>query len=364
MPGPSAPLQTGQPGSIPWVNAMHTLDPRQQMPSSWDEVYLLQEALQPSIRSFTSITARLPPVVAGSPWLSYASQLDILQRESDRSWSADRRPGASPRLAELAAWRGGISTVGKAGFSITEEMTEEFMHAKLRDFRHRDGLLGWHQANSVQKEYDKFQSILLAADARRERLRAQAVEGTGQQDASEHTTSILDNIVARDPERYLAWLSTMGYFYFTTDHHNPYTLSWEEWCEWKAPRSFEMCCKQASTVSRPALGPGTIDRTKYGPLGDRPFITLEEAKKGNRRSMEFRNTANGMEVDVEEKAQYYMIGGKARSREAAAHNHTIRGEDVWLVEPVDSVKEAYEDPTRQMEAQIELEFSCQALGAE
>lgn len=160
MPGPSAPLQTGQPGSISWVNAMHTLDSRQQMPSSWDEVYLLQEALQPSIRSFTSITARSPPVVPGSPWLPYASQLDILQRESSRVWSADRRPGASPRLAELAAWTGGISAVGKAGFHITEEMTEEFMHAKLREFRHRDGSLGWHQAKFVQQEHDKFQSIL------------------------------------------------------------------------------------------------------------------------------------------------------------------------------------------------------------
>lgn len=364
MPGPSAPLQTGQPGSISWVNAMHTLDSRQQMPSSWDEVYLLQEALQPSIRSFTSITARSPPVVPGSPWLPYASQLDILQRESSRVWSADRRPGASPRLAELAAWTGGISAVGKAGFHITEEMTEEFMHAKLREFRHRDGSLGWHQAKFVQQEHDKFQSILLAADARRERLKAQSVEGTGQQDASENTKSIFDNIVARDPERYLAWLSTMGYFYFTTNHHNPYALSWEEWCEWKAPRSFEICCKQASAVRRPALGPGTIDRTKYGPPGDRPTITLEEAKKGNRRSMEFRNTANGMEVYLKEKAQYYKIGGEAMSREAAAHYYAIRGEDVWLVESVDSVQEAYEDPNRQMEAQIEVEFGCQALAAE
>lgn len=80
--------------------------------------------------------------------------------------------------------------------------------------------------------------------------------------------------------------------------------------------------------------------------------------------MEFRNTANGMEVYLKEKAQYYKIGGEAMSREAAAHYYAIRGEDVWLVESVDSVQEAYEDPNRQMEAQIEVEFGCQALAAE
>lgn len=254
--------------------------------------------------------------------------------------------------------------VAEAAFHITEEMTEEFMHAGLRGYRHRDGSPGCHQANFVQQEHEKLQRFLLAADARRERLRAQAVEGTGQQDASENVTSILDNIVARDPERYLAWLSTMGYFYFTTNRHNPYALSWEEWCEWKAPRSFEVCCKQTPEVRRPALGPGTINRTKYGPPGDRPTITLEDAKKGNRRSLEFRNTADGMEVYLKEKAQYYMIGGEAMSREAAAHYHAIRGEDVWLVEPVGSVKATYENPSRQMEAQIEAGFGCQALAAE
>lgn len=42
MPDSSAPLQIGQPGNIPWVNAVHTLDSRQQSPSTWDEVYLLR----------------------------------------------------------------------------------------------------------------------------------------------------------------------------------------------------------------------------------------------------------------------------------------------------------------------------------
>ena len=224
--------------------------------------------------------------------------------------------------------------VGKAGFDITEEMTEEFTHAKLRGFRDCDRPPGRCQDHFREQAHNQFQSLLLAADARRERLKVKAAVGSGQQDASEDITETLDNIVARDPERYLAWLSTMGYFYFTMSSHNPHGLSWEEWCAWNAPVSFEICCKPASAVW-PSSGPGSIDRTKYG-LGDRPTISLEEAKRGNRRGLEFRNTVNGMEVLQKEKTQYCMIRGEATSREAAAHYHALQGEDVWLFEPAES----------------------------
>ncbi|CAD6581610.1 MAG: hypothetical protein ASARMPRED_000654 [Alectoria sarmentosa] len=357
-PGPSAPLQMGQPSSIPWVNATHALDSRQQKPSTWDEVNMLQEALKPSIRSFTRVTSRTPPLILGSPWLSYAAQLDILQRESDRFWRADRRPGAPPSLTRLAAWRGGILMVRKARFFITEEMTEEFMHEKLRGYRHRIGSPGWHQERFVEHTHNEVQSMLLAAETRERSLGAESIEGIGQQDPLENVTAILDNIVARDPERYLAWLSTMGYFYFTTNDHNPYALPWKDWCAWTAPRSFEVCCKQDSAVRRPPLGPGAIDRTKYGPPGDRPTITLEEAKKGNKRSMEFRGAVDGMEVSLEEKAQYYIIRGEATSREAAAHYHAIRGKDVWLFDPLHTFKEVYNDPSRHRELELEASFRC------
>lgn len=247
--------------------------------------------------------------------------------------------------------------VGKAGFDTTEEMTEEFMHAKLRIYRDRNGSPGWIHDRFSELRYNKLQSILRAADARRERLEAQAKNGSGEPDVSENITTILDNIVARDPERYLAWLSTMGYFYFTMNDHNPYGLSWEDWCAWKAPRSFEVCCKQASAVKRPSSGPGAINRAKYGPPSDRLTITLEEAKKGNKRALEFQDTADGMEVSLKEKAQYCMIGGVAMSREAAAYYYAIRGEDVWLYKPMEPVKEACEeDPSRLRESEIEASF--------
>ena len=43
MPGPSTPLQMSQ--RIPGVNTVDALDSREEKPSTWDEVYLLQEAL-------------------------------------------------------------------------------------------------------------------------------------------------------------------------------------------------------------------------------------------------------------------------------------------------------------------------------
>ena len=248
--------------------------------------------------------------------------------------------------------------VRKARFSITEEMTEEFMHEKLRGYRHRIGSPSWHQERFVEHTHNEVQSMLLAAEAREGSLGAEPVEGIGQQHPLGNMMAILDNIVARDPERYLAWLSTMGYFYFTTNDHNPYALPWEDWCAWTAPRSFEVCCEQASAVRRPPLGPGAIDRTKYGPPVDRPTITLEEAKKGNKRSMEFWGAADGMEISLEEKAQYYIIGGEATSREAAAHYHAIRGKDVWLFDPLHTFKEVYNDPSRQRELEIETSFRC------
>lgn len=242
--------------------------------------------------------------------------------------------------------------VGKAVFHVTEEMTEEFMHERVRGFRQRNKSRQWDHDMFVGKAHHQFQSILVAADSRK-LLREQAAEAREQQDTSEDIADTLDMIVARDPERYLAWLSTMGYFYFTMNAHNPYAFSWEDWCTWIAPTSFEKCCKPGPAGARSLLG---FNRSRYGPASNRPTITLDQAKKGNRRAMEFKNTASGLEVSLKEKPQYSFIGGEATSREAAAHYHAIRGKDVWLFEPGDPEIEVYEDPSRLREAEVEASF--------
>lgn len=360
MPSQSTPLQLGQPSSIPGVNTVDALDSREDKPSTWDEVYLLQAALKPSFRSFTRVTARAPPTVPDSHWLSYADQLEILQRESDQHWTTDQRSGPPPKLAKLASWKGGITMIDGAQYRITEEMTENFMH---RDF-HRNilpdqhGTLGWYQKTFSEQAHNKLRCVLSAANARRKSFAAQVMEGQEQQDATESVAKILDSIVARDPERYLAWLSSMGYFYFTTDIHNPHGFSWEDWCAWRAPRSFQICCKQESAVMWPPFGFGAVNAAKYGKLGDRPTISLEEAKRGNRRALEFLDGDDGLEVSTMEKPEYYMISGEATSREAAARYHAIRGEDVWLFEPTNSFVETNNDPGRQREAEVEASFGC------
>ena len=310
MAGPSTPLQMSQPNSIPGVNTVDVLDSREEKPST------------------------------------------------------DQRAGAPPKLAKLASWNGGIMMVDGAQLHITEEMTEKFMH---QDFRRnilpdQHGTLGWYQKTFGEQAHKELGHFLSAANARRECIGAQTVEGQEQPSASEDPTTILDSIIARDPERYLAWLSTMGYFHYATDVDNPCGFSWEDWCTWIAPRCFQTYCKQENAVMWPSSGLGAVNAAKYGQLGDKPTISLAQAKRGNGRALEFLDGDDGLEVSTKEKPQYYMIGGEATSREAAAHYHAIRGEDVWLFEPTNSFIEANDDFGRQREAEVEASFNCLGQG--
>lgn len=368
MTGPSKLLQIGQHDSIPKFSTIDASDSRNETPRTWDEVYLLQGALKPSIRSFTRINARTPPFVRDSPWLSYAEQLELLQQHSDRCWRADQRTGDPPQIARLGEWRGGIGMVDEAEFTVTEGATEDFVHEKLRRQKPRNGSLTWNEDTFYEQTYNQSKDILSAADARMTKDRAQSVEETGHQDASKDIVKTindididfasLDNLIARDPERYLAWLSTVALWFFVRKYYNPSDLLWEDWCRLIAPKIFAIRCDHLQSVAWPLSGPGAIDRTKYGPPGTRPTITLDEAKKCSKKTLEVQNTAEGRVVLANEKAQYFMVNGVAMSRGAAAHYHAIRGEDVWLFEPPDLQKEAFNEPSRQREAEVEASFDC------
>ena len=112
-------------------------------------------------------------------------------------------------------------------------------------------------------------------------------------------------------------------------------------------------------VNWPPFGPGAIDKTKYGPPIERPIVSLEQAKKGNRRALAFDDTDDGLQVSQKERAEYHMIGGEATSRGAAAHYHAIRGEDVWLFDPKISFIGVENDPGRKRETEVEASFYCQ-----
>ena len=70
----------------------------------------------------------------------------------------------------------------------------------------RNGSLGWYQNTFSEQTHKEAQKILSAAETRRAMLIAQLIYIKDQQDISESLTEILDKIVARDPERYPAWL--------------------------------------------------------------------------------------------------------------------------------------------------------------
>ena len=357
IPDPSIRSQMGHSGGILSVNTIGEADSRDEAPKNWDEVFLLGDALKPSIRSFSRVTSRTPPAISGSAWLSYNGQLEILQQESDRCWGVDGRAGPPPKLAKLAEWEGGIHKISNAELHITEEMTEKFLNNKIRGYSYSEGSLGWHQQTFGEQAYKEAHKILLAADARQEKLKAQAINGEEQQNICETLTEAFDMIVAQDPERYLAWLATMGFVYFNKNDHNPCKLGWDEWLRWEAPMSFQRIIKPDHNVARPPTGPGAINKSKYGPPGVRPTITLEEAKKGNKRFMELRDVAGGMPFSSkEEEAPYYMMNGQAMSRAAAAHYHVIRGKDCWLFKLEDSLNEEPKDPSRRREAEVEASF--------
>lgn len=97
----------------------------------------------------------------------------------------DQRRRVPTTLTRLAAWKGGIQMIDNAQFRITEEMAERLIYKKLGGTTPIYGSLGWYEET-----------------------------------------------VARDPERCLAWLSTMGYLPFAMNGHNLCGRPWEDWCTW------------------------------------------------------------------------------------------------------------------------------------
>ena len=96
----------------------------------------------------------------------------------------------------------------------------------------------------------------------------------------------LDAVVAQDPEQYVAWLSTLGYGFFKECNH-PSFKRWDVWCPWVAPTKYEEVVFGFTRTTvpnyingKPRAGPGAPEKTKFGPTGVRPTVTLEQAERG------------------------------------------------------------------------------------
>ena len=239
-------------------------DFRHRLPKDWSEVNALQKALTPCFEMFARMTCRTTPKI--SPWLSYASQVNELQQMLTYYWGRDGRLGHPPYLARL-----------------TEESSEKYIHPDLRQWKSSDGSLLWWEERYNQTNFQCFDKTLQeirAKSIRKEKLGEHVSEPaqlSESESESENLSKVLKSIVARNPDRFRAWLSSIGYEFYAKAAH---TIEWNPWCTWIAPTLYERLSVPQHLESR--FGSGRVNlmdrRMKF-----QPAITLEEAFEGYKR---------------------------------------------------------------------------------
>ena len=144
-PSPEAQAQAQQPDAkkqarlVPGRQPEHyeDNDVRAKAPQNWDEVKIIQQVLEPAIRSFARITARTPPNV--SLWGSYREQRDAFQAALDRYWRLSKREGPPPELAGIGPWYGRINSIVDAPVVITEADLEWAIHQSVASYKPTPG---------------------------------------------------------------------------------------------------------------------------------------------------------------------------------------------------------------------------------
>lgn len=116
-------------------------DVRAKAPEDWDQVKLIQQVLESTIRSFARVTGRTPPSV--SPWLSYRQQRDAFQQTLDRYWEIDERPGQPPELAGIGPCYGPLKSIIDAHVVITEDELEYATHPTVASYQPVPGSIAW-----------------------------------------------------------------------------------------------------------------------------------------------------------------------------------------------------------------------------
>lgn len=131
----------------PPVNARQThqyeeIDVRAKAPENWDEVKIIQQVLEPAIRSFALVTGRIPPDV--SLWKSYKEQRGAFQKASDQWWWLDEREGSPPELAGIGPSYGSIRSIVDAPMVITEDDLKYATHpAVFAPYEPEPGSMAW-----------------------------------------------------------------------------------------------------------------------------------------------------------------------------------------------------------------------------
>ncbi|MCJ1456162.1 hypothetical protein MMC28_006522 [Mycoblastus sanguinarius] len=313
---------------------------RYHKPKTWDEVRDLQAALRPSFQMFTRLTNQLAPLTV---WDSYAVQWNEAQSMLNRLWPQIHSGynGNVPRLVRLRAWNGGIAEAYNARLDSNPIEASALRHPTQRLQQPGDNsnsLASMHTAYAI-KFYDHITNELQRSDASRQATatapgnRAQSnlgVDGT-QDNSEENWREYLDRLIARNPGEYLAWLSARSYEIFEASKASAMGMTWEYWCSIFAPIHFEQTCHKIIephginyTEGKPAAGPGASDRTKYGPPGARPTLSLDDAMRG--------------------REAFRMVGGSSCSTAAQTHYSAFKGKDACMTPALSrAFRTAYRD---------------------
>jgi len=81
-------------------------DARNLRPSNREEMAVLQEALTPTRRAYIKLCGQFTPTALLSE--SYATQLAIIQKSFEKTWTESYKDVIPPQLPALSAWKGNI----------------------------------------------------------------------------------------------------------------------------------------------------------------------------------------------------------------------------------------------------------------
>lgn len=252
-----------------------------------------------------------------SSWRCYKTQLRYLNAMLTRFREMGRVPEEIPKLTSLEKWEGGIKNVDKLISDMLqarglEVSLKAFVRIKLRFFQ---GVLKDGQAtNRTVQPKTQWQST----DNIENQLTVLKVWLKNVHDAGllscNSLRELLDYPITRDPEAYLAWLSTEGEACYM--EFKAHGISWEQWCNTLAPAQYELCHPQKDVGLRivnevPHFKFETRDTSKgvyrkYGAPHDRPPITFKEAQRGH----EAWKAAAGMATSQEARACFWAITGR------------------------------------------------------
>ncbi len=245
-----------------------SVDGRTIKPSSWDEVYSLQEALDPSRQSFFRLVGQAAPL--SELWDDYISQWNYLQGRFTEEWLAIGCQGHPPNLVMLKPWAGKIQNWRLNQVWTLPDLEPTYRRSWFRD----DFELANQQALRAKELHENAtQELRQATEAEQHRLYNKAgIVGLSQEnEAVESFKEILAKIVMKDPEKYVLWLATKGREHYSRYSQIQTTISWSDYCCWFAPSRFE-------SESHPwkLLEPGRVDRTATFNDGA-PIATSESA---------------------------------------------------------------------------------------